>query len=161
MEARTLHFLRIHETGDWNKVQPLFAEYGQSLHIDLCFQNFEQELLSPGALYGPPDGGCLFVEVNGLPAGCVALKKLSADIAEMKRLYVRGEFRGLGIAKALVLQILDYARELEYKFVRLDTLAHMKAAQQLYTALGFYDIPAYTYNPIPEARFMERKLSPQ
>ena len=140
------------------EARTLFLEYAQSLNVDLCFQNFEEELNSLSERYGPPDGAIVIAYADGMSAGCVALHKLSGDICEMKRLYVRDDYKGLGIGKKLITMILEKALELNYRFIRLDTLPTMEKAQELYEAFGFYDIEPYVYNPIPGTKFLERKL---
>jgi len=140
------------------EVRQLFLEYAQSLDIDLCFQNFDSELETLPGKYGPPDGALILALVDGIPAGCVALRKINENICEMKRLYVRDKYRGLGIGKQLISKIIEKARELNYGFIRLDTLVTMKKALELYKAFGFYDIEPYVYNPYEGARYMELKL---
>ena len=147
---------------DWEEqleeVRQLFIEYAESLNVDLSFQNFEQELRELPKRYGPPDGTVVIARVNGKSAGCAALHRLSEEICEMKRLYVRDDFRGLGIGKELITVILTEAVKRDYRFIRLDTLPTMGKAQSLYESFGFYDVDPYVYNPIPGTRFLERKL---
>ena len=141
------------------EVRQLFMEYAQSLDIDLCFQGFETELKTLPGKYGPPAGALILASVDSQAAGCIALRSVSEDICEMKRLYVRDAYRGLGIGKALISMLIDEAKKLNYRYIRLDTLATMKDAQNLYLSLGFYDIEPYVYNPFEGTRFMELKLS--
>jgi GNAT superfamily N-acetyltransferase len=140
------------------EVRQLFIEYAESLNVDLSFQNFEQELKELPKRYGPPDGVVVIARVNGKSAGCAALHRLSEEICEMKRLYVRDDFRGLGIGKELITVILTEAVKRNYRLIRLDTLPTMGKAQSLYEAFRFYDVEPYVYNPIPGTRFLERKL---
>lgn len=91
-------------------------------------------------------------------AGCIALRQFQNDICEMKRLYVRSEFRGKKIGKALSIEIIQKAKEIGYKFMRLDTLPFMKEAITLYSDLGFKEIKPYRYNPFNGAKFFELKL---
>ena len=140
------------------EVKQLFLEYAQSLDIDLAFQDFETELNTLPGKYVPPDGVLVLALVNDNSAGCVALRKLDDSTCEMKRLYVRNNYRGLGIGKRLVKKIIEEAQKLHYHFMRLDTLSTMKEAQALYVSFGFYDIKPYVYNPIQGARFMELSL---
>lgn len=140
------------------EVRKLFIEYAESLDIDLCFQDFEKELETLPGKYGPPGGALILALVGGKEAGCIALRKISDDICEMKRLYVRSEYRGLGIGRKLIAKLISEAKNLDYKYIRLDTLSTMKEAQNLYLSLGFYDIGPYVYNPSEGARFMELKI---
>ena len=147
-------------TGEYliEEIKHLFLEYTQSLEIDLAFQNFEMEFKTLPGKYGPPDGALILALVDGNSAGCIALRKISESICEMKRLYVRDEYRGLGIGKKLIMMIIEEARKLNYRFIRLDTLPTMEKAQKMYISFGFYDIEPYVYNPIEGTRFLELGL---
>lgn len=101
------------------QVRGLFLEYAQSLGFSLCFQSFDKELAELPGIYAPPDGRLLLATINGQPAGCAALHKLESDICEMKRLYVRPQFRGLGLGRRLTEQIIADARNIGYKKMRL------------------------------------------
>ena len=143
---------------DMEIVKKLFAEYADSLGFDLCFQNFDEELANLPGKYAPPEGCLLLAKYQGQPAGCVALRKLSDDICEAKRLYVRPQFRGLKIGRKLVEAIIAEAQRIGYTRMRGDTLASMKAARELYASLGFKEISPYRHNPIEGAKFIELKL---
>lgn len=136
----------------------LFVEYVDSLEFDLNFQNFEEELANLPGEYAEPAGCLLLAEYQGKAAGCVALRKINNNICEGKRLYVKPEFRGLKIGRKLVEALIAEARKMGYKFMRGDTVASMKAANHLYTSLGFYEIEPYRYNPLEDAIFLELKL---
>ena len=137
----------------------LFNEYQSALGISLCFQNFDQEVAGLPGSYTPPEGRLLIAIVDEQVAGCIALRSLGGGVCEMKRLFVRPEFRGRGLGKALVTAILAAAREIGYERMRLDTLpGHMDAAIAMYRTLGFREIPAYYLNPVPGALFMELQL---
>jgi len=142
-------------------VKELFTEYEQSLDIDLDFQDFAAELQALPGKYALPEGALLLAFLDGQAAGCIALRKVSEDIAEMKRLYVRKPYRGYGLGRQLAQMIIDKAKSLGYSSIRLDTVPSMQAAQHLYSALGFYDIEPYVYNPIDGARFMELRIKDQ
>jgi GNAT superfamily N-acetyltransferase len=143
-------------------VRALFREYAESLGFSLGFQGFETEMAAfPGA-YAPPDGALLLARVarDGTwhSAGAVGMRPLAGGICEMKRMYVRPAFRGLGLARALATTVLDLARAHGYQAMRLDTVpAQMRAAERLYRELGFVDIPAYYDSPL-DAVYLERDL---
>ncbi len=150
-----------HVTRDMiGEVRQLFLEYAQSLPIDLGFQDFESELETLPGKYAPPSGILIIALIDNQAGGCVALRKIEENICELKRLYVREEYRGLGIGRSLIVIIIEEASKLDYRSVRLDTLPTMKKAQALYKSFGFYDIEPYIFNPIKGARFMELKLEP-
>jgi ribosomal protein S18 acetylase RimI-like enzyme len=140
-------------------IRELFLEYANSLGFSLCFQNFDQELASLPGDYAPPEGRLLLSAANGQPAACVALHKLAPEICEMKRLYVRPQFRGKGLGRELAERVIAEARQIGYKYLRLDTVEPvMKTAVDMYRQLGFREIPPYRPNPIAGALYMELQL---
>ena len=140
----------------------IFREYAQGLGVDLCFQNFEAELAALPGDYGAPRGALLLATVEGELAGCGAFRPLPdadyANACEMKRLYVRPRFRGLGLGRVLAQALMDQAVRAGYSVMLLDTLDDMEAARGLYVALGFVEIPPYYYNPIPGAHYLKADL---
>jgi ribosomal protein S18 acetylase RimI-like enzyme len=126
--------------------------------VDLCFQNFDQELRDLPGAYALPRGTLLLAEMSGEPVGCVAIRPLDPSICELKRLYVRPGFRKTGLGRELTLAAMEAARAIGYRRVRLDSLSEMHAAQRLYQALGFYDIPSYASSPVDGTRCMEAHL---
>jgi ribosomal protein S18 acetylase RimI-like enzyme len=147
---------------DLDAVRELFKEYAKALNVDLCFQDFDQELADLPGEYALPRGCLLLATVFGEIAGCCALRPLDgvdyANACEMKRLYVRPQFRGMGLGRRLAEAILDQARQAAFSSVLLDTLDDMEAARALYDELGFEDIPPYYFNPIAGAHYLKAVL---
>ncbi len=142
----------------------LFREYAAQLGVDLCFQNFDDELASLPGEYAEPRGGALLLAlVGGEPAGCGALRALPdvdyANACEMKRLYVRPAFRRFGLGRLLVRALMDRGIQAGYSNLLLDTLDDMEAARGLYASLGFEEIAPYYFNPIPGAHYLRAALS--
>jgi len=144
---------------DWEEVRAIFKEYAHSLNVDLCFQGFDEEVSNLPGEYAVPRGSLLLASVDGQVAGCCALRPLDSsdysNAAEMKRLYVRSTYRGLGLGRQLVQAILDAAQLAGYSCVLLDTLDDMEAARALYEDLGFTEIPPYYHNPIAGAHYLK------
>ncbi|MCF8210648.1 MAG: GNAT family N-acetyltransferase [Rhodoferax sp.] len=147
---------------DFDGVRLLFTEYAASLTIDLCFQNFADELGRLPGEYCAPRGGLILATVHGDFAGCCALRPLDgsdyANACEMKRLYVRQTYRRLGVGRQLAEGILELARLAAYDCILLDTLDEMESARALYAELGFVDIPPYYFNPIAGAHYLKADL---
>ena len=143
---------------DLGVARTLFREYADQLGVDLCFQGFEQELASLPGKYAPPGGRLLLAWNGDTPLGCVALRALDDGACEMKRLYVRDAARGTGLGRLLAERICAEARAAGYMRMRLDTLPTMTAAQGIYRGLGFREIAAYVFNPVPGVRYLELAL---
>jgi putative acetyltransferase len=141
-------------------VRELFREYAAGLGFDLSFQKFDDELAALPGEYAPPEGRLLLAEVDGRPAACIALHRFGDEgTCEMKRLYVRPEFRGRAVGRSLVARLIEEARKIGYRRMRLDTVAgEMEAAIALYRSFGFREIPPYRSNPQPGALFLELDL---
>jgi putative acetyltransferase len=154
-----LQFVQVQSDSQIEQVRQLFLEYARSLGFSLCFQNFDQELANLPGDYSPPHGKLLLAEFEGELAGCVALHKLENEICEMKRLYLRPQFRGKGLGRALATRIIAEARDLGYSRLRLDTVeSAMQDAVAMYLKLGFRKIDPYCENPMPSALYMELVL---
>ncbi len=108
--------------------------------------------------FRPPDNCLLVAKQREETAGCVALRKLSDDTCEMKRLYVRPEFRGLQIGRKLADAIIAQARKIGYKYMRIHTISALEQANRLYKSLGFTEIDPYEHTSREDAVFMELKL---
>jgi len=141
------------------QARELFKEYAAWLEIDLCFQNFDQELSDLPGNYAPPEGRLLLAFENDQLAGCVALRKIGDGVCEMKRLFLRPEFHGKGLGRELIEAIVKEARAIGYQRMYLDTLPpQMNKAIELYRAAGFKEIAPYYGNPVPGAMFLELEL---
>jgi putative acetyltransferase len=140
-------------------IRELFLEYEKSLNVDLCFQNFDRELAGLPGDYSPPGGRLFLAVVEERTAGCIALRRVSPDACEMKRLYLRPEFRGLGLGRKLASLIISEAINIGYRSMRLDTLPLMTEAIGLYRSLGFQEIQPYRFNPVDGTLYMELDLA--
>jgi putative acetyltransferase len=153
-------FIRAQSPEDIEHARELFKEYAAWLEIDLCFQNFEQELAELPGEYAPPNGRLFLASRDTGIAGCVALRKIGEGTCEIKRLFVRPEFREQGLGRKLAGAMIQEARQLGYARMRLDTLPpKMNDAIGLYRSLGFVEIEPYYNNPVPGAKFMELSLT--
>jgi len=157
--VKGLTLVQAESTAQIAQARELFLEYAQSLGFSLCFQHFDKELAELPGDYAPPEGRLLLGEGDGQLAACVALHKLEPGTCEMKRLYLRPQFRGQGLGRALAERIIAEARQIGYQRMRLDTVEPlMKDAVALYRKLGFTEIAPYCPNPIAGAMYMELEL---
>jgi len=157
--ARDLAFSQAESPAQLAQARELFLEYAQSLGFSLCFQNFDKELASLPGDYAAPEGRLLLAVYEGQLAGCVALHPLDPDVCEMKRLYLRPQFRGKGLGRALADRIIAEARHIGYHRMRLDTVEPvMKDAVALYRKLGFKEIAPYCPNPMAGVVYIELQL---
>ena len=173
------------EPHELEATRAIFRDYAASLDIDLCFQNFDEEMATLPGDYAEPRGALLLALVDAegggaasrqidapmirraqgsmaYVAGCCALRPLDTadypNAAEMKRLYVRPAFRGLGLGRQMAEAMLDAARSAGYACVLLDTLDDMESARTLYEDLGFVEVPPYYHNPIAGAHYLKVEL---
>lgn len=146
-------------------VAALFSEYTDMLiegdptfkkYLDL--QNYDAELEHLETKYGLPDGRLYLARLGGKVAGCIGLRKIDSENCEMKRLYVRPQFRGERIGQKLVQRILDDAREIGYENMLLDTLPFLQSAIRMYRELGFVEIPSYNNSPMDTSIYMKLSL---
>jgi GNAT superfamily N-acetyltransferase len=150
--------IEIDDGAPLEEVKMLLREYPSQIPVPLEVRDFEAWLDSLPGPYGPPRGRLLVARYAGESAGCVALRALDEDNGEVKRLYVRERFRGLGLARALVQELIDVAHELRYARLRLDTHESMVPAQTLYRSFGFTEISPYWDHPVPGVVFFELTL---
>ncbi len=142
------------------QIRRLFREYEKWLNLDICFQGFEAEVANLPGKYAKPDGRLLLASVDNAIAGCIALRKLEENTCEMKRLYLRDEFRGAGLGVKLIEKVIEEARLIGYQKMRLDTLpGKMAQAVKIYESHGFRQVPAYYQNPYDETLYLELDLN--
>ena len=154
-----MKLIQVQSEEEVQRARELFEEYAMWLGIDLCFQNFDKELAELPGEYVPPSGCLLLATENDQTSGCVALRRIGEGVGEMKRLYVRPEFRGQGLGRNLIGAVIEAAREIGYHAIRLDTLpGKMDQAIAMYRSFGFKNIEPYYNNPVPDAAFMELLL---
>ena len=147
---------------DMEHARELMRNYARWTEIDLCFQNFEEELAALPGKYSAPEGGLWLAEIDGAtsPVGVVAVRALTDSACELKRLWVEPGAKGTGIGRDLTRTAIAFARDAGYAEMKLDTLKNrMPAAIALYRSLGFVDAEPYTHNPEPDVLFMTLKLS--
>ncbi|HKS58754.1 MAG TPA: GNAT family N-acetyltransferase [Steroidobacteraceae bacterium] len=143
---------------EWSEARRLVREYAASLDVDLSFQNFAEELQHFPTEYGAPAGAFILAEDGGHYVACIAVRRFSDEVGEIKRLYVAPAARGRGLGRVLVERIVVEARKLGYDSLLLDTLPSMKEAQGLYLSMGFRATPAYRFNPIAGSAFLRLDL---
>ena len=155
----TVNIKRADTIKDFEQGKALFEEYAGSLNFDLGYQDFKKELSTIAQQYKEPEGALLLCFIDDEnAAGCAGVRKFAEGIAELKRLYVKPGYRSLKIGKRLLESAIDTAKELNYKFIRLDTVPGQTKAQELYSYLGFYEIEAYRYSPIAGTIYFEKRL---
>ena len=154
--ASSVTIARAEGPDDLAHVRALFVEYARSLNVSLCFQGFDEELAGLPGKYALPEGELLLARVGDAVVGVVGLRSLGDGVCEMKRLYVRPEFRRTGAGRLLAERIVATGRERGYRAMRLDTLASLKAARTLYDRMGFREISPYYHNPLDGVLYYEK-----
>ncbi|MEQ1645335.1 MAG: GNAT family N-acetyltransferase [Pyrinomonadaceae bacterium] len=157
--TRDVNIVQAESASQIDDARTIFREYEVWIDLDLCFQGFEAELAALPGKYAMPDGHLLLAYVDDRLAGCIAMRKLEDGICEMKRLFVRDDFRGMKIGISLIERLIADAREIGYSKMRLDTFPpKMGKAVSLYETHGFVEIPPYYDNPHSDVLFMELPL---
>ena len=143
---------------DFAAARTLIEAYAVELNVDLCFQDFAEEIADLSGRYGPPGGCLLLAGAGGELVGCVAVRKLDDESCEMKRLYVQPQHRGTSVGRRLAELAIATAKTLGYEQILLDTLPDMSEAQALYASLGFKEISSYYRNPLAGVRYLACSL---
>jgi ribosomal protein S18 acetylase RimI-like enzyme len=151
-------YILVQTEAEYKAAAKLFGEYAAWLAVDLDFQHFDEELQNLPQVYNNADGGIILCKSDNDFVGSVAIRRISTEIAELKRMYVQPSYQQKGIGQKLLEEAFILAKNYNYQYIRLDTLNHMLPAINLYTKNGFYQIPAYYHNPIETAVYFERKL---
>ncbi|CAN5790478.1 GNAT family N-acetyltransferase [soil metagenome] len=151
-------YIRVSTQEEYEAAASLIKEYADWLNIDLAFQKFSEELLQLKKMYGPPFGGIILVKSESNYIGSIAIRKIDAATAELKRMYVKSDYQQHGIGSKLLEEALEMAKNYGYRKIQLDTLSNMLPAISLYRKNGFYEIPAYYFNPEKTAVYFEKIL---
>ena len=144
---------------DYAAGKALIEEYALVLGVDLCFQNFSEEMASLPRIYGPPRGCLLLARTKGELVGCVAVRNQGAAVCEMKRLYVKPQHRRAGLGRRLAESAIGHAKQMGYSRMVLDTLPSMTEAQSLYESLEFREVDGYYQNPLGGVRYLACELT--
>lgn len=153
-----MKYITPNTTDQFNDTISLFQEYANSLNISLAFQNFDEELNIINSMYGSPTGCLLLVYDNELPIACAAYRKIGENICELKRMYIKPDYRRKGVGQEIMNILCSRAKLNGYTLMRLDTLDTMTPAIKLYSNNGFYEIEAYYHNPNNGVVYMEKRL---
>jgi len=153
-----IEFVSVTSDSEIAAVRELFAEYSASLTIDLNLQHIDGEMASLPGCYAAPQGALFLARVDGLAAGCIGVRPFSGAVGEVKRLYVRPDFRGRGFARALISLAITSAKEIGYRALVLDTLDSMHPAISLYESFGFQRTAPYWQNPFPNVLYFRLSL---
>ena len=153
-----MKYITPNTTDQFNDAISLFQEYANSLNISLAFQHFDEELNIINSMYGSPTGCLLLVYDNELPVACAAYRKIGEDICELKRMYIKPDYRRKGIGQEIMNILCTRSKLNGYRLMRLDTLDTMTPAIKLYSNNGFYTIEAYYHNPNEGVVYMEKSL---
>lgn len=154
-----IELIEVKSNEGYELAKELFKEYSSKIGVDLSFQNFEQELLNIKSQYARPKG-IIYIAYNNKEEsiGCFGIRAFDDSVCELKRMYLKNAYRGLGIGKKLLEKSIEVAKELDYQKMRLDTLPTMHSAISLYEKMGFYEIDPYRFNPIEGTKYFEIAL---
>lgn len=145
-------------TIEFNDGKLLFREYVDSLDFELSFQDVAGELAIIDQQFNRPTGALLLAYHEDIAVGCSGVRRIDEKVAELKRMYVRDAYKGQRIGVQLLERSIKAARDIGYQQIRLDTINSMTRALALYRSFGFYEIPAYRFNPLEGAVYMEKGL---
>ena len=153
-----MHMIQPVNAAEWDQVRELFREYWTSFGFSPCFQGFETEVAGLPGAYVPQGGALVLALIDGHAAGCAALRRFDAQRCEAKRLYVRPQFRGQGVGRALLDWVIAEARTMGYREIAGDTIPQMAVALAMYDRAGFERTGPYAEAPTPGAIYLRLKL---
>jgi len=148
-----------------DRLLPFFEEYrdyllthAPELEPFLMMQSFDDETEHLHEKYGAPGGGIYIVSVDGEDAGCIAFRRLDDETCELKRVFLRDRYRGLGLGRKMMERVLTDSRAAGYKVMLLDTLPVLSDALGMYDKLGFERTEKYNDNPLGHAIYLKLNL---
>src|ERR1035438_2642156 len=142
-----MRMIQPRSAAEWEQIRELFREYWGSFGFSPCFQNFESEVAGLPGAYAPPGGALALALIDGEVAGCAALRRFDVQRGEAKRLYVRPEFRGRGVGRALLDWLIAEARAMGYREIVGDSIPRMAVALAMYDRAGFERTGPYAEVP--------------
>lgn len=160
-QADEIEIVEVRDGERLDEVRALFVMYGEALRREpaavgvLMSQGFVAEVAGLPGDYAHPGGVLLAATVNGQTAGCVGVRRLAEGVAELKRLYVRKEYRGHSLGRRLLDEAMSRSAARGYERLRLDTLPFMRSAMRLYREFGFVEIAPYGPRLMDGMRFFE------
>ena len=157
-ERKDPNLIIVKGTKEHEIARNLIEEYIDSLDFSLDFENVDKELNHLNLFYGPPFGLIVMAKADDEFVGIACLRGLDNLAAEIKRMYVKPNHRGKGLGRKILDKLINEAKRMNIRFLRLDTVPDMESAMHLFVSKGFYEIEDYGSNPLEGARFMELKL---
>ena len=136
----------------------LIEEYVDTLDFSLEFQDIENELKQLNRVYGHPTGLIILAKADDEFVGVACMRDLGKSVAEIRRMYVKPDYRGKGLGRKILNKLVSESKRLNFRFLRLDTVPDMESAIHLFVSKGFYEIEDFGTNPFEGARFMELKV---
>lgn len=155
---KQIKYYKAESEKDFEKCKDIIVEYLDTLGIDLGYMNLQNEFAEMKLMYGAGQGIFFYALDNKEVIGCVGVRRIEAETAELKRLYVKDSYRGYRVGVTLLQNALESACSLGYKKIRLDVIPTLQKAKELYISFDFYEIPPYFNNPVKGTTYMEKKL---
>ncbi|MCP2024943.1 ribosomal protein S18 acetylase RimI-like enzyme [Flavobacterium sp. HSC-32F16] len=155
---KQIKYYKAESGNDFEKCKEIIVEYLDTLGIDLAYMNLQKEFAEMKQMYGGSQGTFFYALDKKEVIGCIGVRRIETEIAELKRLYVKDSHRGYKVGVTLLQNALESASKLGYKKIRLDVIPTLQKAKQLYISFGFYEITPYFKNPVEGTTYMEKNL---